>query len=57
MQLDSKYLLLLNKLQHLYTKIIAQTGDYGLDGVKLMIKKGYLEEPPKAPDRDALAKV
>ncbi|WP_186445837.1 DUF3231 family protein [Paenibacillus cremeus] len=40
-----------------YTKILAQTGEYGMDGAKLMIKNGYLEEPPKAPNRESLAKA
>ncbi|WP_187370778.1 DUF3231 family protein [Bacillus timonensis] len=38
-----------------YTKIIAQIGIYAEDGVNLMIKYGYMEEPPKTPDRGELA--
>ncbi|WML52234.1 DUF3231 family protein [Neobacillus sp. PS3-12] len=38
-----------------YTKIIAEIGIYAEDGINLMIKYGYMEEPPKAPDREELA--
>ncbi|MBE4910511.1 DUF3231 family protein [Bacillus luteolus] len=38
-----------------YTKIIAQIGAYGEDGINLMIKYGYFEQPPKAPDRNKLS--
>lgn len=39
-----------------YTKIISNIGAYGEDGINLMIKFGYFEQPPKTPDRDKLAK-
>ncbi|MBM7653006.1 DUF3231 family protein [Neobacillus cucumis] len=38
-----------------YTNIIAEIGLYAEDGVNLMIKNGYMEEPPKTPDREELA--
>lgn len=38
-----------------YTRIIAEIATYGEDGFNLLIKNGFMEEPPKAPDRDELA--
>lgn len=40
-----------------YTKIISDVGKYGEDGVNLLIKNGYLEEPPKSPDREKLSSI
>lgn len=39
-----------------YTKIMTDIGKYGEDGINLLIKNGYLEEPPKTVDREKLSK-
>lgn len=39
-----------------YAKVITEIGTYGEVGIKLLIKNGYLEEPPKLPDREKLSK-
>ncbi|MEX2105186.1 MAG: DUF3231 family protein [Bacilli bacterium] len=36
--------------------LIAEIGQYAEDGANIMIKNGWLEQPPSAPDRDKLAK-
>jgi hypothetical protein len=38
-----------------YTRMIAEIGLYAEDGVHLMIKNGWLEEPPSVQDREALS--
>lgn len=38
----------------LYIKMLTETGSYADEGVKLMIKKGWMEQPPSAPNRDSL---
>jgi spore coat protein CotF len=40
-----------------YTRLTAEVAQYSLDGVKLMIDNGWLEEPPQNIDRKELAKV
>lgn len=39
-----------------YTRLTAEIGKYSLDGAKMMIDHGWMEEPPKAANRDKLAK-
>lgn len=39
----------------MYSRLMAEVGMYLADGAALMIKNGWLEEPPGAPDRAALA--
>lgn len=39
-----------------YVHLIMELLKYAEDGAKIMIKKGWLEEPPQADDRDKLAK-
>lgn len=39
-----------------YTRLSAEILKYADDGAKLMIEKGWLEEPPQAADREQLAK-
>lgn len=39
-----------------YSKIMAEIGAYGQDGMNLMIEHGYMEDPPKAADREKIAK-
>ncbi|WP_239984596.1 DUF3231 family protein [Lentibacillus sediminis] len=39
-----------------YSRLIAEIAKFAVDGADLLIKKGWLEEPPKAADRDELAK-
>lgn len=34
-----------------FTRIVTATGKYAKDGLSLMIEHGYLEEPPKSPER------
>jgi hypothetical protein len=46
-----------NDLFAKYIKVLSETGDYALEGIKLLIKYGYFEEPPKLPNRSELAKV
>ena len=38
-----------------YTRIMAEIASYGEDGMHLMIKNGWLEQPPQAADRKELA--
>ncbi|MDG5786040.1 DUF3231 family protein [Evansella sp. AB-P1] len=38
-----------------YSKILAEVSSYALDGAKLLIKNGWMEQPPMAADRDNLA--
>ena len=40
----------------LYTRLIAEIVKYSEDGANIMINNGWMEEPPKAADRDELAK-
>lgn len=42
-------------LTPLYARLMAEMGAYLADGTALMIGNGWLEEPPGAPDRAALA--
>jgi hypothetical protein len=39
-----------------YTRLMAEIAKYAEDGTNIMIDNGWLEEPPKAADRDELAK-
>ena len=39
----------------LYTRLIAEIGLYAEDGANIMIKNGWMEQIPQAPDRDQLA--
>ncbi|MDL4843137.1 DUF3231 family protein [Aquibacillus rhizosphaerae] len=39
-----------------YTKLIGEIGLYAEDGVNLLIKNGWMEQPPMVDDREALAK-
>ncbi|WP_085520945.1 DUF3231 family protein [Tuberibacillus sp. Marseille-P3662] len=39
-----------------YSRLVAEILKYADDGAKLMIKHGWMEEPPRALDRDELAK-
>jgi len=41
-------------LSVLYTRLSAEIAKYAEDGANLMIKNGWLEEPPQADDRHAL---
>jgi hypothetical protein len=41
----------------MYDRLVAEIQLYAEDGANIMIKNGWLEEPPKAPDRDELAKM
>ncbi len=40
----------------MYSRLVAENLKFADDGAKLMIKYGWLEEPPRALDRDELAK-
>ncbi len=40
----------------MYAKMMAEVGTYANKGAKLMIKNKWMEQPPLAPDRDALQK-
>ncbi|WP_226035268.1 DUF3231 family protein [Aquibacillus saliphilus] len=40
----------------MYSRLVAEVLKYADDGAKLMIKNGWMEEPPRALDRDELAK-
>ena len=42
-------------LAAMYARLMTEVGMYLADGAALMIKYGWLEEPPGAPDREALA--
>lgn len=39
-----------------YSRLIIEAGEYSLDGAKMMIKNGWMEKPPSAPDRKELAR-
>ncbi|UOQ92492.1 DUF3231 family protein [Halobacillus shinanisalinarum] len=39
-----------------YVRLITDIGKYAEDGANLLIKYGWMEQPPMAPDRTALAK-
>ncbi|MDD4768146.1 MAG: DUF3231 family protein, partial [Desulfotomaculaceae bacterium] len=43
-------------LTAMFAKMIVETGSIANDGAKLMINNGWMEQPPLAPDRDALIK-
>jgi hypothetical protein len=38
-----------------YSRLIQEVGKYSEDGANLMIENGWMEQPPQAADRDALA--
>jgi len=38
-----------------YTRFMAEVGVYAEDGAQLLIKHGWLEQPPLASDRENLA--
>ncbi|MDV2582416.1 DUF3231 family protein [Alkalibacillus haloalkaliphilus] len=40
----------------MYSRLVAEILKYADDGAKIMIKHGWMEEPPRALDRDELAK-
>ncbi|UOQ91534.1 DUF3231 family protein [Halobacillus shinanisalinarum] len=40
----------------MYVRLMAEIGKYAEDGANIMIKNGWMEEPPRAADRDELAK-
>ncbi|MBD2869151.1 DUF3231 family protein [Paenibacillus arenilitoris] len=40
-----------------YLELIKEILKYGKDGADILIDRGWLEEPPHAPDRKALAKI
>ena len=44
-------------LAAMYTKMIAEIESLANAGTKLLIENGWMEEPPLAPDRDALVKT
>jgi len=44
-------------LTALYVKVMAQVGIYANNGVKLMIENEWMEQPPLAPDREAIVKT
>lgn len=44
-------------LAAMYTKLIAEIGLYAEDGVNLLIKNGWMEQPPTADNREALARL
>lgn len=44
-------------LAAMYGKMLLQIGSYANDGAKLIIKNEWMEQPPLAPDRDALIKL
>lgn len=39
-----------------YTRLIAEIAKYANDGAEILIKNGWMEQPPMAPDRKDLAK-
>lgn len=45
-----------NDLAALYGKMAVKSGSYAKEGAELMIKNGWMEQPPTAPDHDALVK-
>lgn len=40
-----------------YTRLSAENARYAEDGANIMIENGWMEQPPLAADRDALANV
>jgi hypothetical protein len=44
-------------LSVVYARLLAEGGQYAEDGANIMIEHGWMEQPPQAADRDALAKV
>jgi hypothetical protein len=42
-------------LQTHYSRLISEIGLYAEDGANIMIDNGWMEKPPSAPDRNALA--
>jgi hypothetical protein len=44
-------------LSAIYVKLMAEIGTYSEDGARLMIDKGWLEQPPRGVDRRALSSV
>lgn len=40
-----------------YARLMAETGKFGEDGANIMIDNGWMEQPPQADDRKALAGV
>jgi spore coat protein CotF len=40
-----------------YTRLLAEIAQYAEDGANIMIENGWMEQPPQADDRDALAKA
>lgn len=40
----------------MYTRLVVEIAKYSEDGANIMIDKGWMEQPPKAADRDDLAK-
>jgi hypothetical protein len=40
-----------------YARLMAEVGKFGEDGANIMINKGWMEQPPQADDRRALAGV
>lgn len=40
----------------MYNRLTLETQKYAEDGSNIMIKNGWLEQPPMAPDRKELAK-
>lgn len=40
----------------MYSRLMTEVLKYGEDGVNILIDEGWLEQPPLAPDRDALSK-
>jgi hypothetical protein len=43
-------------LSAMYTRLMAEVGQYAEDGVNIMIDNGWLEQPPTAVNRDELTK-
>jgi spore coat protein CotF len=39
-----------------YTRLLAEIAQYAEDGANIMIENGWMEKPPQADDRDALAR-
>jgi hypothetical protein len=40
-----------------YARFITEILQYGKDGFSIMIERAWMEQPPLAPDRKAMAKV
>jgi hypothetical protein len=40
-----------------YARFLAEIGNFAEDGANIMIEHGWLEQPPEAVDREALAKA